>query len=965
MVRVPMYKPNKGQSTRIELRTVDSACNPYLAFAVMLAAGMKGIEEDYELPREAEDDVWSLTERERTGARHRAAAEEPVTTRSRSMERSELVAETLGEHVFDFFLRNKRAEWEDYRAQVYAVRAATAMLPVHRERAAPIGRWRCAVVDVVRPGEPCRLRYDLVAPRELGAAAGRASTRPSARPAGWRRVAHGRRPASSSTCAARTPATSCPTTSRRTTGCWSSAARWAPTTTTPTPGSADVKELVRRRVGDGTPVLGHLPRAPAASRSRSAATVGAQPARPAGRCARRRLDRRRRTTTGCSGRSRRSADVPARAVERRRRDRGCPTAPSLLAHTGHGELQAARFAPRGVGRAVAPRGRRGDHRGPWAEPRPRRRGRARASTSTRYVRDIGAARDELRATWRPLADAVRRGLPRAARATAATVTSRDRRPGRDRGGPAGPARLRRRRALGAALRSSGSATRADALVAPGRRTADPDQALPCLAGWPTGVDDRGRRCSTTLVDDEGTAMRLLVVLGASAALGDHLVRHPEHWRELTDPALGSTRPTACAVRADLLAAVGADPAEPRRSRPATDAGGVDALRVAYRRLLLRLAARDLTARRRRRRRRRRAGRPRRRHPRRRRSRSPGPSVGERRGRRRLAVIAMGKCGGHELNYVSDVDVDLRRRAGRGRRRGSRRCGPPPSWPSHLMRICSDHTGEGTIWPVDAALRPEGKAGPAGAHARQPPGATTSAGRKTWEFQALLKARPVAGDLDARRGVRRRDRAAGLVGGRARRTSSTDVQAMRRRVDRAHPGRRRPTGELKLGPGGLRDVEFAVQLLQLVHGRADDGAAQRRRRCRRSSRARPAAGTSAARTAPRSTAAYRFLRTARAPAPAAPAAPHPRRARRRGGAAPARPLDGADRATRSTSSTRQWRRHGREVRRLHEKLFYRPLLAAVAQLADRRGAAHARRRRGSGWRRSATPTRPARCATSRR
>ena len=65
MVRVPMYKPNKGQSTRIELRTIDAACNPYLAFAVVLAAGMKGIEEGYELPREAEDDVWSLTERER------------------------------------------------------------------------------------------------------------------------------------------------------------------------------------------------------------------------------------------------------------------------------------------------------------------------------------------------------------------------------------------------------------------------------------------------------------------------------------------------------------------------------------------------------------------------------------------------------------------------------------------------------------------------------------------------------------------------------------------------------------------------------------------------------------------------------------------------------------------------------------------------------------------------------------
>ncbi len=119
MIRVPMYKPNKGQSTRMELRTVDSACNPYLAFAVMLAAGMKGIEEGYELPREAEDDVWSLTERERT-----SLGIDPLPKSLYDAiavaENSELLAETLGEHVFDFFLRNKRAEWEEYRIQVSA-----------------------------------------------------------------------------------------------------------------------------------------------------------------------------------------------------------------------------------------------------------------------------------------------------------------------------------------------------------------------------------------------------------------------------------------------------------------------------------------------------------------------------------------------------------------------------------------------------------------------------------------------------------------------------------------------------------------------------------------------------------------------------------------------------------------------------------------------------------------------------
>jgi glutamine synthetase len=117
LVRVPMYKPTKGQSTRIEVRSVDTACNPYLAYALLLAAGLKGIEEGYELPPGAEDDVWSLSDAER-----RALGIEPLPQNLADaialMERSELAAETLGEHVFDFFLRNKRREWEEYRMQV-------------------------------------------------------------------------------------------------------------------------------------------------------------------------------------------------------------------------------------------------------------------------------------------------------------------------------------------------------------------------------------------------------------------------------------------------------------------------------------------------------------------------------------------------------------------------------------------------------------------------------------------------------------------------------------------------------------------------------------------------------------------------------------------------------------------------------------------------------------------------------
>jgi len=117
LVRVPMYKPHKGNSTRVEFRSVDAACNPYLAFAVILAAGLKGIEGDYELPPGAEDDVWALTSAERRALGIRPLPQD-LDQAIRVMQDSELVAETLGEHVFDFFLRNKRAEWQEYRRQV-------------------------------------------------------------------------------------------------------------------------------------------------------------------------------------------------------------------------------------------------------------------------------------------------------------------------------------------------------------------------------------------------------------------------------------------------------------------------------------------------------------------------------------------------------------------------------------------------------------------------------------------------------------------------------------------------------------------------------------------------------------------------------------------------------------------------------------------------------------------------------
>jgi glutamine synthetase len=117
LIRVPLYKPDKGQSSRIEYRAIDSAANPYLAYALLLAAGLKGIENEYELPAETEDNVWNLTDSER-----RAMGIEPLPQSLdhaiRKFEESELAAETLGEQVFSHMLANKRAEWASYRTQV-------------------------------------------------------------------------------------------------------------------------------------------------------------------------------------------------------------------------------------------------------------------------------------------------------------------------------------------------------------------------------------------------------------------------------------------------------------------------------------------------------------------------------------------------------------------------------------------------------------------------------------------------------------------------------------------------------------------------------------------------------------------------------------------------------------------------------------------------------------------------------
>lgn len=117
LIRVPMYKPRKEQSTRIEIRSPDPACNPYLAFAVILAAGVKGIDEGYELPAEAMDNIYELTETERRATGIQRLPDD-LYEAVKEMEASDLVAETLGEQVFEYLLRNKRAEWDDYKSYV-------------------------------------------------------------------------------------------------------------------------------------------------------------------------------------------------------------------------------------------------------------------------------------------------------------------------------------------------------------------------------------------------------------------------------------------------------------------------------------------------------------------------------------------------------------------------------------------------------------------------------------------------------------------------------------------------------------------------------------------------------------------------------------------------------------------------------------------------------------------------------
>ncbi|MDO8148896.1 bifunctional [glutamine synthetase] adenylyltransferase/[glutamine synthetase]-adenylyl-L-tyrosine phosphorylase [Isoptericola sp. b515] len=481
-------------------------------------------------------------------------------------------------------------------------------------------------------------------------------------------------------------------------------------------------------------------------------------------------------------------------------------------------------------------------------------------------------------------------------------------------------------------------------------TADPDLALlhlVRLASVPAAQQTVERLLAADQRSGEGVARgRLLAVLGASTALADEIVRRPALLDVLGDGD-GGLGADPRDVRAELLRAVGADPEsadpvaalEPEGADtpgwPDRDAPtATDALRRAYRERLLRIAATDLTA--------------------------PDPSatlpdVGaaladlaaaaleaalavarsqlpDHGAGARLAVIGMGKTGGRELNYVSDVDVvyvcePATDEAGEPvlDESGAMRIGTQLA--TRLQKVCGGTSLEPALWEVDAALRPEGKQGPLvrtlASHV-----AYYERWAQTWEFQALLKARPVAGD--AALGAAYREAVDPFVWAAANRDHFVeDAQAMRRRVE-AHVPNAEADRQIKLGKGGLRDVEFTVQLLQLVHGRTDDAIHDGNTLAGLSALA--AGGYVGREHALRMGACYRFLRSLE------------HRVQlfglKRTHLLPTEDED-LRRLARSLGMRGQgaedlrqrWRATRREVRALHEAVFYRPLLPAWAQLSE--------------------------------
>ncbi|MFI1988216.1 bifunctional [glutamine synthetase] adenylyltransferase/[glutamine synthetase]-adenylyl-L-tyrosine phosphorylase [Actinoplanes sp. NPDC020271] len=445
------------------------------------------------------------------------------------------------------------------------------------------------------------------------------------------------------------------------------------------------------------------------------------------------------------------------------------------------------------------------------------------------------------------------------------------------------------------------------------RAADPDLALRQLhrladsvsraaeranGGRPTGpAGDITENAATRelldeLYSDHGLRRRLIAVLGASSTLGDHLVANEQEWRALATTKSGL-------------------PPDPE-GHLELDALTVPALRRAYRISLLRIAAADLTG-----------------------GRGLEPTMAalstladetlaaaysialEGLPEPRLAVVAMGKCGGNELNYVSDVDVIFVAAGDEDLQAGT-------TIAARLMEICGQ-----VAWPVDAALRPEGSRGPL-VRTLASHQAYYRRWARTWEFQALLKARPAAGDL-ALASEWLADLAPLVWHAAERPEAVADVRDMRRRIIDNVPAKELDR-EIKRGPGGLRDIEFAVQLLQLVHGRVDETL--RLPGTLPALRALVAGGYVGRQDGETLLRGYRFLRAVEHrlqlqqlkrthTVPDDPAG-----VRWLAAALGYTALPGQDAVEAFRSD---WVGHAANVRRLHVKLLYRPLLEAVARV----------------------------------
>ena len=453
-------------------------------------------------------------------------------------------------------------------------------------------------------------------------------------------------------------------------------------------------------------------------------------------------------------------------------------------------------------------------------------------------------------------------------------------------------------------------------------SADPDQGL--LAVIRLHEADSG--LVQGLVDDSRARARLCAVLGGSQWLGDYVVAEPGRARSTWEDPGDAARV--------MLASVGATRGE-RGAFVASEDARVDDLRGAYRQVLLYLAADDLT------------------------SDDPEgfmPQVGRRiadlvdatleaglalarrdidpQGRIPFAIIAMGKTGARELNYISDVDVVYVAEAGAD---GDERVALEIATrlAAATASACSGPGTEAPLWTVDTNLRPEGRNG---ALVR-----TVASYRQywdkwaqTWEFQALLKARACAGDESVGRAFE--EAAQPYVWSAATREGFVEAaRAMRRRVEdnisRSHVSR-----ELKLGRGGLRDVEFTVQLLQLVHGRTD--AFLRVRSTLDAIDALREGGYIARSDAGQLASCYRFLRAVehRTQLPRMRRThliPDKERELRVLGRAmgPARFPD-AESITSRIDEVRT------RVRALHEDVFYRPIIAATASLSEDEASLHA-------------------------